>query len=197
MMNIYRKYINLLRYYKDVACDGLITKLLVLHYRSYGIIIGKGVKFFGIARFSIKNKGRLHIGDNCRFRSRSNSNPIGLHHSCMISVLNDEASIWIGDNCGFSGVSIIAEKCIEIGDNFLCGANVTIADTDFHRGDFRSGQPKKIIIKDNVWLGMNSLILKGVTIGENSLIGANSVVTKDIPPNVIAAGIPCKVLKKL
>ena len=52
-----------------------------------------------------------------------------------------------------------------------------------------------MIIEDNVWIGVNTTILKGVTIGENSIIGANSLVVKDIPPNVIAGGNPCKVLK--
>jgi acetyltransferase-like isoleucine patch superfamily enzyme len=54
-----------------------------------------------------------------------------------------------------------------------------------------------VVIGDNVWLGVNSVVLKGVTIGKNSVIGANSVVTRDIPPNVIAAGNPCKVIKQI
>ena len=56
--------------------------------------------------------------------------------------------------------------------------------------------PWKLTIGDNVWLGMNSVIMRGVTIGENTIIGANSVVTKSIPANVIAVGSPCKVIKE-
>ena len=63
--------------------------------------------------------------------------------------------------------------------------------------DPRSGKCKPIIIEDNVWLGINSSVLKGVTIGKNSVIGAGSVVTKNIPANVIAAGNPCRVIKKI
>lgn len=63
--------------------------------------------------------------------------------------------------------------------------------------DPRSGEPKSITIKDNVWLGVNSIILKGVTIGRNTVIGANSVVVKAIPSNVVASGNPAKVIRKL
>jgi len=57
--------------------------------------------------------------------------------------------------------------------------------------------PKDVNIGDNVWLGINVIVLKGVTIGEHTIIGANSVVTRDIPANVIAAGNPCKILSNL
>jgi acetyltransferase-like isoleucine patch superfamily enzyme len=102
--------------------------------------------------------------------------------------------ITIGDNSGFSGVSIGAATEIRIGNNVLCGANSVITDFDWHL-DRRNSRPAPVIINDNVWIGLNTTILKGVTIGENSMIGANSLVVKDIPPNVIAGGNPCKVLK--
>jgi acetyltransferase-like isoleucine patch superfamily enzyme len=63
--------------------------------------------------------------------------------------------------------------------------------------DPRSGQAKEIIIHDNVWLGAGAIVLKGVEIGENTVIGAASVVTKNIPANVIAAGNPCKVIRSI
>ena len=78
-----------------------------------------------------------------------------------------------------------------------CGANTLITDTDWHEDDPRVGCNKPVVIGDNVWLGYAVKVLKGVRIGENSIIGACSVVTKDIPANVIAAGNPCKVLKSL
>ena len=84
-----------------------------------------------------------------------------------------------------------------IGQEVRCGANTIICDTDYHPDDWRSGAAREVIIEDRVWLGANVVVLKGVKIGRNSLIGANSVVTKDIPNNVIAAGNPCKVLKKI
>ena len=79
----------------------------------------------------------------------------------------------------------------------MVGANSTITDGDWHPDDPRSQAAKPIIIGDNVWLGINVTVLKGVTIGNGSLIGAGSVVTRSIPPNVMAAGNPCKVLRNL
>ena len=86
-------------------------------------------------------------------------------------------------------------KHIKIDKNVRIGANSLITDGDAHLDDPRSGEPKPVHICENVWLGMNVTVLKGVTIGKNSLIGAGSVVTKDIPANVVAAGNPCIVVK--
>ena len=72
-----------------------------------------------------------------------------------------------------------------------------ITDSDWHSDDPRTGIDKPIIIDNNVWLGYGVKVLKGVHIGENTLIGAGSIVTKDIPANVIAAGNPCKIIKQL
>lgn len=68
---------------------------------------------------------------------------------------------------------------------------------DSHPEDPRSGVNKPVVIEDNVWIGINVIILKGVTIGRNSFIGAGSVVTKDIPANVVAVGSPCKPVRLL
>ena len=107
------------------------------------------------------------------------------------------AIIKIGNNCGFSGTSISAFKSISIGDNVKCGANTFIMDSDWHPEDYRSGLSSPVIIEDNVWLGLNVVVLKGVKVGANSVIGANSVVTKSIPANVVAAGNPCKIIRSL
>jgi len=115
----------------------------------------------------------------------------------MISTIQRGASIIIGENCGLSGTVIAAAKKIVIGKNVKCGANTLITDSDWHQDDPRSGSDKSVFIGDNVWLGYGVKILKGVSIGDNSLIGACSVVTKDIPENVIAAGNPCRVIKQL
>ena len=121
-------------------------------------------------------------------------NSIGLMHRCIITTEKD-AKLVIGDNVGMSGASIWCFKKITIGDNVRVGANVTIIDGDAHQDDPRSGKNKPVVIEDNVWIGANVTVLKGVTIGKNSLVGAGSVVTKDIPANVVAAGNPCIVVK--
>jgi acetyltransferase-like isoleucine patch superfamily enzyme len=162
-----------------------------------GIRLSKGIKFYGNPLFYRTENSTIEIGEKCRFRSISNSNFIGINHKCYISTLAPNAKIHIGENCAFSGTVIGAFKKIEFGKNVMCGANTLITDSNWHPNDPRSGSAKPVKIEDNVWLGFNAIVLKGVTIGKNSVIGAGSIVNKDIPDNVIAAGNPCKVIKDL
>jgi acetyltransferase-like isoleucine patch superfamily enzyme len=173
--------------------SGWMVKLL-----SYcrGIQLGKDCRFYGVVRFRRHPFSRITIGERCTFRSDRISNLIGVNRPCILSTHSSEAVISIGNDCGFSGVSIGAAMEVKIGNNVLCGANSVITDFDWH-SDISGTQPASIVINDNVWIGLNVVILKGVEIGENSIIGANSLVVKDIPPNVIAGGNPCKVLKQI
>jgi acetyltransferase-like isoleucine patch superfamily enzyme len=109
--------------------------------------------------------------------------------------------IVIGDYCLISpGVRISAEQSIRIGDNCMFAANVYISDSDWH-GIYNRIRPfrcsKPVVLENNVWLGEQVIVVKGVTIGENSVIGAGSVVTKNIPANSIAAGNPARVIKSI
>ena len=115
----------------------------------------------------------------------------------MLSTLKSGATIEIGNNCGFSGTVIGAALHVKLGNNVRCGANTLITDSDWHSDDPRTGADAEVIVEDNVWLGYGVKVLKGVHIGANTLIGACSVVTKDIPSNAIAVGNPCKVIKSL
>jgi len=99
-----------------------------------------------------------------------------------------------------SYLTLVDDYKISIGKNCLFGPNVTISTTGHpvhpdHRVDGMYSFP--VTIGDNVWVGMGTNILPGVTIGENSVIGAGSVVTKDIPANVIAMGVPCRVVREI
>lgn len=161
------------------------------------IKLGSNASFYGKSYFYRTPYSNITIGNNCTFRSSEHSNLIGINRRCSVSTLTESASVLIGDNCGFSGTIIGAFTTIKLGNNVRCGANTLITDSDWHEDDPRAGKAKPVVIGDNVWLGVNAVVLKGVTIGENSVIGANSVVAKNIPANVIAAGNPCKVLKSL
>ena len=176
--------------------DSIFGKLNYLSAFWWKVRIGKNVRFYGKTFFVKYPSSQITIGDNCSFRSKKASNLIGINRPCSISTLPSKyfSVIEIGNNCGFSGTVIGAFKNIKIGNNVRCGSNTLITDSDWHLDDPRSGEPADVIIEDNVWLGVNSVVLKGVTIGANSLIGANSVVTKSIPANVVAVGNPCKVI---
>jgi len=165
----------------------------------WGVKLGRKSIFIGKCYFTRFPGTQIIIGEKCSFLSKKRSNLIGINRPCMISTLASpfQAKIEIGNNCGFSGTVIGAFRYIKIGNNVRCGANTLITDSDWHLNDPRAGEPSDVIIGDNVWLGVNSVILKGVTIGENTIIGANSLVTKSIPANVIAAGNPCKVIRPL
>lgn len=121
-----------------------------------------------------------------------------------IDARKENSKIIIGNNVWINNNFMIASEGegIEIGENTLIGLNVEITDSDFHdlHPERRMGGiPKtaKVTIEENVFIGSNVKILKGVTIGKNSVIANSSVVTKSIPANVIAGGYPCKVIKKL
>lgn len=160
-----------------------------------GVEFGSNLSFNGriiIDRFKYST---IKIGDNCTFNSHNLFNPRGIKR-CILYTATDFAKIEIGNNCGFSGVSIVCWKNVKIGNNVMVGADTCIGDTDGHPERLGTS-PEPVEIKDNVFIGMHCIILKGVTIGENSIIGTESVVTKDIPANCVAAGVPCKVIRYL
>lgn len=159
-----------------------------------GITYGNNFQARGKVCFFRTYGSKIIIGENAVFNSLSRFNHRGINHDCILET-KQNGFIKIGDNCSFSGVSIVSSIGVEIGNDVMCGANVKIADRNGHEDKYPQFKPRKVVIKDNIWIGMNCVIMPGVTIGENSIIGANSLVTKDIPANCIAAGSPCKVIK--
>lgn len=147
---------------------------------------------------------QLTIGDNLHYSSGWNINALCANR-CGSIYATENAKIQNGNNCGMSSSILWSHKSIIIGNNVKLGGNSIIIDTDSHnlnRLKRRNGysdtvEAQSVCIEDDVLIGMNSVILKGVTIGARSIIGANSVVTKNIPPDCIAAGNPARVIKYL
>ena len=111
-------------------------------------------------------------------------------------------NLFFGDNVYANfNLTVVDDVEIIVGNNVLFAPNVTLTTTnhpiapELRRKAYQ--YCKKIVIKDNVWLCSNVVVLPGVTIGENSVIAAGSIVTKDIPANVVAMGIPCKVVREI
>jgi acetyltransferase-like isoleucine patch superfamily enzyme len=139
---------------------------------------------------------------------------VSCYAGCSFSIGKNGRCI-VGDFTLLNGALIMAEEKIQIGSHCLVSWNVGIADSDFHPlepaqrlidahalAPFLKDRPPRpklktvpVIISDNVWIGMNATILKGVTIGENSVVAAGSVVTKSVPPNVVVAGNPAVQVK--
>ena len=150
------------------------------------------------------NKGAIKIGENSTLISTPIVNPTSGFSHCYLRTEND-GFINIGRNVGISHANITSFSGITIEDNVLIGSGVKIWDIDFHSiryKDRMNTQEKNIKsfpihIKEGAFIGACSLILKGVTIGKNSVIGAGSIVTQDIPDNVVWAGNPAKFRKKI
>ena len=114
---------------------------------------------------------------------------------------NRTGNISIGDYCLVSpGVRIASAREVKIGNNCMIANGAYITDADWHGIYDRLqtvGEAAAVELKDNVWIGDCATVCKGVTIGENSIIGAGSIVVKDIPANSVAVGNPAKVVKTL
>jgi len=163
----------------------------------WGVSLAQGCSFHGLPRFRRHPGSWITIGDGCKFNSSPVSNLIGVNRPCIVSTLTEGAQIHIGPNCGFSGTVIACAAKIVLGENVRCGANTLITDTDWHTDDPRTGPDAPVTIGKNVWLGINVIVLKGVTIGENTLVAAGSLVTRSLPANAVAGGVPAKVLKQI
>lgn len=194
--DITNKAISLINSLIHTAYYSIVTHIERFYLNAIGIKCPNG-KFYGWCSFFRKNGSIIKIGKNAKFNYSNWSNHIGLNHRCIISTMSEDTQLTIGNNLGMSSSTITCFKKIDIGNNVRIGANCVIADGDFHLDDPRVGKPNPITIKDNVWLGYGVIVMKGVTIGENSIIGMNSVVTKDIPANSIAVGSPAKVIKTI
>lgn len=173
------------------------NKILLKMYKvSY-----KKIKING--KISFHGFGRYEFGNNLLINSAPIwGNPVGNNRRTNLCAY-DNASLVIGENVGISGATVIAHNNIVIEDDVLIGGGVQIYDTDFHsiyydeRKKNIGERSLPIIIKKGAFIGAYSIILKGVTIGQNSVIGAGSVVTKSIPDNEVWAGNPAKFIKKI
>ncbi|WP_295654513.1 acyltransferase [uncultured Mucilaginibacter sp.] len=129
---------------------------------------------------------------------------LGKNNRCKI-VIAPGATLKLGNNVGMSNTTIVASTSVTIGNNILFGGGVMIVDTDFHSqnpkhwhtpNDLMNMNKSAVVIKDDVFIGMNSIVLKGVNIGSNVIIAAGSVVSKDIPDNQIWGGNPARFIKE-
>ena len=163
--------------------------------------IKSGFSISGFMKVHITRRGVVNIGENFKVNS-GDHNLIGRQQKTIFWV---EGNLSIGDNVGISSTAIICNYKISIGNNVTIGGNTVIYDSDFHNldpllrrnkfNDKISSIKLPVIIENDVFIGAHSTVLKGVTIGQNSIIGACSVVTKSVPANEIWAGNPARFIK--
>lgn len=148
--------------------------------------------------------GRIRLGERLHLVSSPQRSTITLYSRASLTVFQ-QGEIVVGNDVGLNGTAITSKKRIQIGDGTMIAANVIIVDSDFHAQwppesrllTNTEQDDREVTIGRNVWIGVNSIILKGVTIGDNTIVGAGSVVVKDIPANVLAGGNPARVLRAL
>ena len=170
---------------------------LHLNLRIKGVTYGKKLRG---NRCLIKNDGKIKLGINVSL----NSYPGGeLFKTGLFAYLNTSL-IKIGNNCNLNGTVIYCRNKITIKDNCMFGPGVIILDNDSHNSSIDpvtriSGKinDAPVYIGNNVWIGMRSIIMKGVHIGDNSIIAAGSIVTKNVPSNQLFGGNPAKLIKVL
>ena len=155
-------------------------------------------------RVNLNINGKFIVGQNCIITSGKKYNQVGYNEKTIITI-NKGAVVCFGDNVGVSNINLYSKKEISIGNNVLIGGGTNIWDTDFHSLDTENRifegdtnvKSASIIIEDDVFIGANVTILKGVRIGKGSIVGAVSLVSKSIPSGEIWAGNPAKFMKKI
>ena len=176
------------------------TVLNKVNYKFRHVMVGHGHETKGFLFIRVDTGGSIRIGDNVRINSKASANPIGAGERTYFQVLKG-ACLVIGDNTRMSNCAITAATKVTIGNYVRIGAGVKIYDTDFHSLNpyDRTAVPEKgeakkkpVVISDYAFIGAGSYILKGVTIGRGAVVGAASVVTKDIPEYEIWGGNPAR-----
>lgn len=166
------------------------------------VTVNGNLKINGVIK--IDNKGKISFGNNCIINSGNKYNPVGMANATQF-YLSHKAEISIGNNVGISNSLFFAQEKIEIEDNVMFGGGCQVFDTDFHsinyidriiNGD-RKIKTKPVLIKRGAFIGCNCIILKGIIIGERSIVGAGSVVRSNIPADEIWAGNPAVFISKI
>jgi len=165
------------------------------------LTISKPYKIWGSIRFLIDGPGKIKIGKNFHAVSDRRRSYTTLFSPCQLTVVGN-GKIIIDDNVGLNGVSISSKLSVTIGKRVMIGANTIIMDYDGHvpwPPEARwadGGIVRPVIIENDVWIGMNCVILKGVRIGCGSIIGPNSVVLNDVEAGCLYSGNPAVKIKK-
>ncbi|MCE9619628.1 MAG: acyltransferase [Planctomycetes bacterium] len=164
--------------------------------------IQKPYRVWGKIRFLLMGPGTITIGKDFHAVSARNRSVFTLFTPCHLTIIG-EGRIEIGEHVGLNGNVIAARSKVTIGDYTMIGPNTMIIDHDGHQAWpprerwTTPGAAAPIVIEPDVWIGMNCIILKGVTVGRGSIIAAGSVVIGDVDPGCLYAGNPAKKIKEL
>jgi acetyltransferase-like isoleucine patch superfamily enzyme len=192
-----RKLLWILRYSLIYLMTWFFSLIARIRFYYSGVTVGKGIKVHGWLILAIHPSSSVEIGKSVRLNSGYARNPVGGSQHLSLST-SSGAVLKIGERAAISNSTIVCWNEILIGEDVFIGGGCEIYDTDFHPISslnrlnylFEDIKTAPIVIKKESFIGANSLILKGVSIGEGSVIGAGSVVTRNIPDREIWAGNP-------
>jgi acetyltransferase-like isoleucine patch superfamily enzyme len=181
------------------------TSWLKYRLRMFGCAYGAGLTADGNVVIRLRRKGSITLGDGVTLKSRFGSNLVGLTGPTVLEC-GREGRIVFGDHSGCSGAVISSRSEIVIGDHVNIGGNVRIFDHDFHsldhlarrdaQRDLADAAAAPVRIGNDVFIGAQAVILKGVTIGDRAIIGAGAVVSmRQIPAGAVVAGNPARIVK--
>ena len=183
-----------------ILLPGLMAYFKGLYYKIKFKLLFKSVKigrhFRVYGKLIITGPGHVIFGNDCFIISQ-------VTKTVRIKSMLPDSKLILGHHVGLNGTSIVCRDKISIGD-FSNIADAYITDTSAHPISIdrrlysaQDVPAENVYIGKNVWVSVNSVILKGVYIGDNSVIGACSLVRKSLPPNVLAAGIPAEIIREL
>lgn len=177
-----------------------------LYFLYKGVGFSKNLIILGLMSVKLKKGGKLTIGENFTCISGSMKNSIGRNLKSSFRV-DENASLTIANNVGMSNVAIWTKTKVIIGNYVKLGSGVIIIDSDMHSLNYKTrrdvskdaleAKSKPITIADDVFIGTNSIITKGVSIGEKAIVAAGSVVVKSIPSYEVWGGNPAVLIKKI
>lgn len=204
-MKMIRFIYKAMKYGNLILLSKLYTAIFKMKLRLNEIQFGSHIKCYNaVPALEINRKsGKIILGNELVFNAYAGHS---WNSKCKILVKKN-ATLGIGSNSGMNGAMIYCSMKIVIGSNVKIGGGTRIFDTDFHSLEYLSrrsaitdglsAKQSPVIIGDDVFIGANCIIGKGVKIGDRSIIAAGSVVTKSIPPDEIWGGNPAKFLKKI
>lgn len=207
---------------KKISLRKITKKIRKLFKRTNNVSLQNYSEYYSIAQSTINRGINIRLDNPIR-----NKSYLTIGEDCIVSgnfiFESEEGRISIGNHCFIGGSIFISHSAIEIGNNVTIAWGGTIYDHDSHSlnyldrrkdiddelDDIRNGRnfikskdwtkvnSKPIHICDDAWIGMNVIVLKGVTIGQGAIVGAGSVVTKDVPEWTMVAGNPARIVKQL
>lgn len=175
-----------------------------MRLRLHGAEVGRRLRVRGPIRLHCHRTGVIRIGDDCRMLSGFAGNAVGGGRRMALWV-GPGGRLTIGDGVGLSNSTIVCMEAVSIGDGTFVGGDTCVYDTDFHsldpversRPGNKGARTSPVRLGRHVFVGGHSIVLKGVAVGDTAVVGAGSVVRRDVPAGQVWAGNPAAFVREL